>query len=169
MINNTKKTKNDATSFWLWVVICAVIAALIYLIVYFLYIKSWTPVGSPVSVTTPISLTPAPILATRIDTVKGTPFFTNANGMSLYTFDKDTVGVSNCEGTCATNWLPFIVIGNPQNTLPAQLSIIKRNDGSSQYALRGSPLYFYVNDKVPGDVTGDGFNNVWHLALPLSQ
>lgn len=168
MINNTKKTKNDPTSFWLWVVICAVIAVLIYLIVYLLFIKSWTPVSTSTPVTNLISptLIPAPILISRIDPTKGTPFFTNANGMSLYTFDKDAIGVSTCEGTCATNWPPFIVIGTPQSTLPDELSIIKRNDGSSQYALRGSPLYFYINDKVPGDVTGDGFNNVWHLALP---
>lgn len=28
------------------------------------------------------------------------------------------------------------------------------------------PLYYWVKDKKPGDVTGDGVNGVWHVAKP---
>ncbi|MCB1351011.1 MAG: hypothetical protein KDK11_21085, partial [Maritimibacter sp.] len=31
---------------------------------------------------------------------------------------------------------------------------------------KGMPLYTWVNDTAPGDVTGDGVNGVWHLAKP---
>lgn len=31
-----------------------------------------------------------------------------------------------------------------------------------QWADDGKPLYTYVDDKKPGDVTGDGKNEVWH-------
>ena len=30
------------------------------------------------------------------------------NGMTLYTFKKDTAGVSNCYDQCATNWPPLV-------------------------------------------------------------
>ena len=34
-----------------------------------------------------------------------------ANGMTLYTFDKDAVGKSNCYGECAQNWPPYLMTG----------------------------------------------------------
>ena len=33
---------------------------------------------------------------------------TNAAGMTLYTFDKDSAGKSVCNGACATNWPPLM-------------------------------------------------------------
>ena len=33
---------------------------------------------------------------------------TDAKGMTLYTFDKDTAGTSNCYDKCAVNWPPLI-------------------------------------------------------------
>ncbi len=39
--------------------------------------------------------------------VGGTKIYTNPKGMTLYTFDKDEKGVSNCNGKCATNWPPL--------------------------------------------------------------
>ena len=44
-------------------------------------------------------------------TAKGA-VLTDANGMTLYTFDKDAEGKSACNGPCATNWpvaMPIIV------------------------------------------------------------
>ena len=28
------------------------------------------------------------------------------------------------------------------------------------------PVYAFHKDEKPGDVTGDGVNNVWHIAAP---
>src|SRR6185437_12433588 len=36
---------------------------------------------------------------------------TDPKGMTLYTYDKDTQGQSNCTGQCAVNWPPFTVTG----------------------------------------------------------
>lgn len=88
---------------------------------------------------------------------------TDANGMTLYTYDKDTTGKSNCTGTCAANWPPYVETGTVATTLPAHLSAIKRADGSMQYAWDGKPLYRYVGDKKAGDTAGDGFGGVWHV------
>ena len=38
------------------------------------------------------------------------------------------------------------------------------NDGSKQWAYKGKPLYTWVKDTKPGDMTGDNVNNVWHVA-----
>jgi predicted lipoprotein with Yx(FWY)xxD motif len=32
-------------------------------------------------------------------------------------------------------------------------------------AYKGKPLYFYTGDN-PGEMSGDGMNNVWHAAKP---
>lgn len=86
------------------------------------------------------------------------------NGMTLYTFDKDSAGKSACNGPCAANWPPL----KASNTDKASgdWSIITRDDGAKQWAYKGKPLYFWVKDSKPGDATGDGFNNVWHAARP---
>ena len=41
-----------------------------------------------------------------------------------------------------------------------------RDDGGKQWAYKGKPLYAWSKDAKPGDVTGDGVNNVWHIAAP---
>ena len=45
-------------------------------------------------------------------------------------------------------------------------SVITRDDGQLQWAFKGKPLYHWAKDSKPGDRTGDGFNQVWHLARP---
>lgn len=93
----------------------------------------------------------------------GHAVLTGANGMTLYTFDKDRSGKSNCDGECADNWPPYAVQAGAM--APSEgLSIIKRGDGSSQWAKDGAPLYFWAGDSAPGDMTGDGVGGVWHLA-----
>lgn len=88
------------------------------------------------------------------------------NGMTLYTFDRDTTGSgkSLCNGPCATNWPPLLAAG--QDTGMGDYSIISRDDGKRQWAFRGKPLYYWVKDQKPGDKTGDGFNNAWRVAKP---
>ena len=50
--------------------------------------------------------------------------------------------------------------------LAATTPIITRDDGGKQWAYKGKPLYLWAKDAKPGDKTGDGFNNVWHVAKP---
>jgi len=90
---------------------------------------------------------------------------TNSAGMTLYTFDRDTVGSgkSVCNGPCATNWPPFAAPADAKAT--GDWSIVTRDDGSKQWAYKGKPLYAWSKDQKPGDKTGDGFlNNAWHVA-----
>ena len=85
----------------------------------------------------------------------------DANGMTLYTFDKDTAGTSNCYDTCAENWPPAVASASDKPT--GDLTIIKRKDGTLQWADDGKPLYTFKQDAKPGDVTGDKKNDVWHV------
>ena len=91
---------------------------------------------------------------------------TGANGMTLYTFDKDAAGSgkSMCNGPCATNWPPLFAMDGDMAS--GDYSIVNRDDGKKQWAFKGKPLYYWAKDMKAGDKTGDGFNNVWRTAKP---
>ncbi len=89
----------------------------------------------------------------------------DANGMTLYTFDRDVrgSGSSACNGPCAANWPPLpATAGIP----PGDFSIISRENGMHQLAYKGRPLYRWVKDTRPGQRSGDGINKVWRVARP---
>lgn len=89
---------------------------------------------------------------------------TDAKGMTLYTFDKDAKGMSNCNGGCAVNWPPLMA--KKKGMGKGDLSVIVRKDGSLQWAYKGKPLYTWINDTKTGQMTGNGVNGVWHTAKP---
>ncbi|WP_115717348.1 COG4315 family predicted lipoprotein [Gallaecimonas mangrovi] len=97
------------------------------------------------------------------DSAKG-KVLTDAKGMTLYTFDKDKKGISNCNGKCAEKWPPLMAKAGAM--AEGDYSVIKRQDGSMQWAYKGWPLYYWVKDKKPGDVSGDGKGGKWHLVHP---
>jgi predicted lipoprotein with Yx(FWY)xxD motif len=87
-------------------------------------------------------------------------------GMTLYTFDHDIAdsGNSACNGPCAKNWPPFYADADakPHDAW----TLINRDDGKSQWAYKGKPLYFWSKDVSAGDRKGDGFKNMWRAATP---
>ncbi|HET7412767.1 MAG TPA: hypothetical protein VFJ18_08910 [Pararhizobium sp.] len=88
---------------------------------------------------------------------------TNAKGMTLYTYDKDSKGKSSCYGQCATNWPPLMASSsaNPHG----DFTLVTRKNGNKQWAYDGKPLYLWKNDTKPGDMTGAGMGGVWHVAM----
>lgn len=91
---------------------------------------------------------------------------TNSAGMTLYTFDRDAAGSgkSACNGPCAANWPPLMASDGAQ--AGGDYSVVVRDDGGKQWAYKGKPLYRWIKDQKPGDKSGDGVNNVWHVAKP---
>jgi len=87
---------------------------------------------------------------------------TDAKGMTLYVFDKDSGGKSACNGPCAANWPPLAAPADAG--AQGDWTVITRDDGSKQWAYKGKPVYRWSKDAKPGDKTGDNFNNVWHVA-----
>lgn len=85
----------------------------------------------------------------------------NAKGMTLYTFDKDMPGKSNCNGGCASAWPPMMATKDAK--ADGDFSVITRDDGHPQWAYKGMPLYTWIKDKKAGDVSGDMVKNVWHV------
>ena len=88
------------------------------------------------------------------------------NGMALYTFDRDTAGSgkSMCNGACAANWPPLMAQASAGSK--GDWSVVTRDDGTRQWAYKGKPVYYWAKDAKVGDRSGDGVNNVWHLARP---
>jgi len=94
--------------------------------------------------------------------------WTDQNGMTLYTFDKDTKGAdkSACTGKCIEFWPPFLASADAKAEDDWTLVDVVDKDGTTKkmWAYEGMPLYFYVKDKKPGDVMGDMVQGVWHIA-----
>jgi len=43
------------------------------------------------------------------------------------------------------------------------LTLVVRDDGSKQWALKGQPLYYFVGDATAGDAKGDGMGGTWRV------
>ena len=89
------------------------------------------------------------------------PAWIDARGMALYNYDLDPIGQSACNGVCAADWPPLRAKAGMKGV--DEWTVVARNDGTWQWAFRGHPLYTFVNDTVPGQVTGDGVSG-FHLA-----
>ncbi len=103
-------------------------------------------------------------------TSKGTVLVT-AQGKTIYWFAIDTPTKSNCNGGCASFWLP--VLGKPSAAAGASLTMhfgtITRSDGKVQATYAGHPLYTYTGDTAPGQVNGNGLNasgGLWWAMTP---
>lgn len=112
-----------------------------------------------------MAMEPAKTMETSLGTV-----FADQNGMTLYTFDKDQKGaaVSACIDQCIRNWPPFLA---PEGALAEgdwTIVDVKDADGAMKkmWAYDGRPLYLFVKDTKPGDVTGELVGGVWHVAKP---
>lgn len=94
----------------------------------------------------------------------------DAEGMTLYMFDSDSQGSgeSTCTGGCLDAWPPLAVDGEAAagDGVTAELTTFEREDGDSQVAANGWPLYYYATDAEPGDVEGQGANDVWWVLGP---
>ena len=96
-------------------------------------------------------------------------FLTDDQGNSLYLSLQDTPGKSNCTADCLTVWRPLLanarlLAGN--GVVQANLGVIVLANGTHQATYLGAPLYTYINDKKPGDTSGQGIGGVWFLVTP---
>ncbi|MGD8805910.1 MAG: hypothetical protein PVH65_08660 [Chloroflexota bacterium] len=100
------------------------------------------------------------------------PYLTDAAGMTLYRFNADQPGVSNCNDQCLANWPPLPVEEGQQPDggagVVGKLGAIERDDGTFQVTYQGMPLYYWANDQAPGDTTGQGVGDVWFVVPPYT-
>ena len=94
----------------------------------------------------------------------------DANGMTLYLFDNDEPGKSNCDAACLRRWPPLLADAGAQpvggSGVSATLGTIQRDDGTTQVTANDMPLYYWFEDKQPGDVLGQAVGDVWWVLAP---
>ena len=96
----------------------------------------------------------------------------NSTGHTLYLFKADTGMKSACSGECATAWPPLLATGKPiagAGLTASRLGTIGRSGGKRQVTYNGHPLYLFIKDKRPGDITGQGvlaFGAAWFVVSP---
>ena len=91
------------------------------------------------------------------------------HGMTLYRYTPDQPNTSTCYGGCAIAWPPALADSVPSvqdSRLATGLGIAPRTDGTQQLTYNGAPLYLYVGDRNPGDITGQASDNVWFVVNP---
>jgi predicted lipoprotein with Yx(FWY)xxD motif len=136
--------------------------------------------GTSTSTSTTAATTPTPkpaasrTAATTVD-VRSTglgKILVDAQGRTLYLFEKDKSPQSTCDGACASAWPPLVTqqaatVG--AGATAAKLGTSKRTDGSLQATYAGHPLYLYAGDSKPGQTTGEGidqFGAEWYVLAP---
>jgi len=100
----------------------------------------------------------------------------DGKGQTLYIFYGDHhSGHSKCNSECANVWPPLflptgvtkpVAAGSAKSSL---LATTRRSDGTLQVTYKGWPLYRFALDTGPGDVSGEGLNNLgglWYVLKP---
>jgi len=82
--------------------------------------------------------------------------------MALYTYgpDQGHNGMSTCTGGCLQAWpaltVPAGAVPTGGTGVTGTLAAVKQANGTYQVTYNGSPLYTFVQDSAPGQVTGNG-------------
>jgi predicted lipoprotein with Yx(FWY)xxD motif len=85
----------------------------------------------------------------------------DSRGRTLYDFPPDQHGTSVCYGACTALWPPLTTTGKPHaghGVVASLLGTTKRSDGKLEVTYAGHPLYYYVADTKPGQLSGQGLN-----------
>ncbi len=94
----------------------------------------------------------------------------DGKGMSVYFFTTDVKdsGKSACEGPCVAAWPAVTTTSDSPavDGVTGTVGTITAAGGQKQVTLNGLPLYYFAQDTEPGDIKGQGVNDVWHLASP---
>ena len=113
---------------------------------------------------------PVALISTKHSSKLGTILAFGPKHLTVYLFEGDKAGVSNCTGACPSAWPP--VIGTPQAqgaAMSADLGTITRSDGRRQVTYKGHPLYRFIKDGDSGDAYGHGakaFGADWYALAP---
>jgi predicted lipoprotein with Yx(FWY)xxD motif len=97
----------------------------------------------------------------------------NSGGRTIYLFLADKGTKSSCNSSaCVLYWPPVLTKGAPQAGAGVKASLLgttRRADGTTEVTYAGHPLYYFISDKKPGDVTGqgiNGFGGLWYVLSP---
>ena len=101
------------------------------------------------------------------DSDKYGKFLTGEDGKTLYLFTPDTATTSACNTGCIDSWPAFTLDAGETvkggDGVTGAFTTITRQDGATQVAYEGHPLYYYAADKATGDTNGQGLFSKWYL------
>jgi predicted lipoprotein with Yx(FWY)xxD motif len=102
----------------------------------------------------------------------GTSYLTDSAGKTLYLFEADSNGKSNCNGQCAAAWPPLTGSVTPGTGVTGTMTTFSRSDGGKQVVLNGHPLYYFTVDTAAGETKGEGvnaFGGLWYVVSPAGD
>jgi predicted lipoprotein with Yx(FWY)xxD motif len=93
-------------------------------------------------------------------------YLTDSKGKTLYYFIQDSPGNSTLQGHSLAEFPVFgpRLISTPSSLNPKDFTYVTRADGISQLAYKGMPLYYYVEDKKPGDTLAQKYSTDFFAA-----
>jgi predicted lipoprotein with Yx(FWY)xxD motif len=104
------------------------------------------------------------------------PILASGGGITLYDFGPDTPTHSAClNAGCLYQWPPLLVDGAVrigQGVRGPLVGRVTRPDGSTQLTYGGHPLYSYIRDVKPGEVTGQAIDQdggPWYVLGPAGN
>lgn len=100
-------------------------------------------------------------------------YLTNGHGRTMYMFTADKGKHSACDAACAKAWPPVLTADGAVMTGGAvnagEMGTIPHGKKVGQVTYHGMPLYYFVRDKHPGSVAGEGikhFGGSWYVVSP---
>lgn len=94
----------------------------------------------------------------------------DGEGNTLYLFIPDSQGDSTCYDQCEATWPPLTgEISAGDGIDPALIGSTTRTDGTEQITYNDWPLYYFAGDAAPGDVNGQGLNDVWFVVSTAGE
>lgn len=102
-----------------------------------------------------------------VERTKAGMVLAGSKGLTLYYYTKDKPhsGRSACFGNCLKAWpaLAAPVKAPAGARMPGPMGTIHRGNGTVQVTINGYPIYYYVGDKTPGQIAGNGVEGTWHV------
>ena len=98
----------------------------------------------------------------------------DGKGRALYLFTRENAR-PRCYGDCAVAWPPFLTKGKPRARSGVKSSLLgttRRRDNKTQVTYAGHPLYYYVDDREPGQVLCQDvveFGGTWLVVSPSGR
>lgn len=125
-----------------------------------------------------LETTPAAATALAVESLAdGGAYLTDGSGRALYLLEGEPERESSCYDECAEEWPPFLASEGTATARGTALQndlvgTIQRRDGSTQLTYNGHALYYYHDDRAPGQTTGHDVTDQWgewYLVQPSGE
>ena len=111
----------------------------------------------------------------KVDSSRYGQIVVDGRGRTLYLFTRDRGSKSRCYGDCADAWPPLYAHGAQvagTGLDQSKLGTTTRRGGAEQVTYAGHPLYYYVNDRRPGQILCQNvveFGGTWLVVSPAGR